>query len=278
MEKEIRNLKKDKLIEIIEQGVLNIRKADAEATSKLSNIRDAHNEILNDEVDSSIKTQLNGLLEDHSSQIKAIQEEEKRLLGYDEEENHVDGIIDDINNFHDQQVKEYEALYQKIEGLLPGSISVSLAEAFNSKATEYKEERKEWENKSYWALISLLIVSIIFTGVVIWKELDVNTLILYATPIYTFSIWLVIFIGNRRAESRKLEELYKHKDVMASSYMGYEKSIESLSSEDSKLKENLMMNLMDSINDNPSEFLSVSGEKHPVIDAIFGRKKIYLKS
>ena len=75
-------------------------------------------------------------------------------------------------------------------------------------------------------------------------------------------------MGNRRAENKKLEEAYKHKEVMAKSFTGYKKSIEELSDDDKTLLIELMKDLLDAIKKDSSSFLSSKGESHPVVDAL----------
>ena len=86
------------------------------------------------------------------------------------------------------------------------------------------------------------------------------------SPIFSFFIWLVIFMGNRRAENQKLEEAYKHKEAMAKSYTGYKNSIEELGDDDNELLKQHMKNLLDAIKEDPSKFLSSKGESHPAMD------------
>lgn len=82
------------------------------------------------------------------------------------------------------------------------------------------------------------------------------------------AIWLLIFIWNRRAEAKKLEEWYKHKEVMARSFIWYKKSIEDLEweikDEDKELMKLHMKNLLDTINQDTSSFLNSKWEKSSI--------------
>ena len=78
----------------------------------------------------------------------------------------------------------------------------------------------------------------------------------------------MIFLGNRRAENRKLEDAYTHKEVMARSFAGYKKSIEYLSEDDKTLLTKLMEDLLAAIKKDSSDFLSAKGEKHPTHEMV----------
>jgi hypothetical protein len=113
----------------------------------------------------------------------------------------------------------------------------------------------------------LIIISI--TNFFTWK---INTLteifyhILFNLPLFAFIIWLNIFIWNRRAEAKKLEESYKHKEVMARAYIWYKESISELTNNDNKLLEKHMENLLDAMSVDSSKFLSSKWENHPLYD------------
>jgi hypothetical protein len=156
---------------------------------------------------------------------------------------------------------------------LSGATTTSLSKNFNDKVDEYSKERKKWETRIFYFLIILFIISIIFASIMVFKE-NINQSIIYTIgmPIYTFSIWLMIFMGNRRAESRKLEESFKHKFVMAKSFVGYKKSILDMKDTDEELMKIHMNNLLNAINKDSSKFFEIKGESHPVAD-FFKNKK-----
>lgn len=95
-------------------------------------------------------------------------------------------------------------------------------------------------------------------------------------PLLIFGVWLAIFFGNRRAENKKLEELYKHKEVMARAFVGYKNTLEKLGDEDEILLKQHMGNLLKAMNENSATFLDSKGDKHPFFETInflLGSKK-----
>lgn len=170
----------------------------------------------------------------------------------------------DIHSAHE---KKYKELYNKIEKeLLSGATTVSLAKEFNDKAKEFKMTRINWQR----GIICVLTMAILTTVVSFYLYIDVGSIQkwLFSLPTYGFLIWMVIYMGNRRAENAKLEEMYKHKEAMAKTFFGYKKSIEELTEDDKNLLIKHMENLLEAIKKDPSNILSSKGEKHFATDII----------
>lgn len=206
-----------------------------------------------------------------------------KILGYTDEndvgeEIHHPSLHDEIVRKFKEYEERHDDLYSRIETeLVAGATTVGLAKAFGDKASEYKEARMWWQS----SLIFTLVAPIIYFGFAFSApELSIENLLVSFVkhiPVFTFFVWLVIFMGNRRAESKKLEESYKHKEVMAKSFTGYKKSISELNVEDSALLVKLMDNLLDAIQKDASDFLTSKGENHPLMDAAKRSKKVVSK-
>ena len=185
------------------------------------------------------------------------------MLGRPEEG--VSGYIDKLKNSLDEYQKRYDDLYQEIETTLrSGATTVSLTKNFSDKVKEYKISRRIWE-RGLFCLFMVAVVGLYFSGIHIppyGKEL-----VPYIFKTFSLAgilIWVAIFMGNRRAESRKLEESYKHKEVMARSFVGYKESIKELDDAEKSLLTKHMDNLLDAIKKDSSNFLSAKGEGHPL--------------
>ncbi len=184
----------------------------------------------------------------------------------------------EINDFHEKQKEKYLDLYKHIEEeLKAGTSSVNLSKSFADKVKEYR-----W-NSWFWSVcfIVFLVGLVSYYGYVTFSTDEVKTAqdvwrhVGFRTPFLLFSIWLAIFFGNRRAESKKLEELYKHKEVMARSFVGYKQTLEELSKEDETLLKQHTENLLKAINENSATFLNSEGDRHPLLEAfsLFRSKK-----
>lgn len=222
--------------------------AEAEINKKLQEINDAYNEIcIDDEKGESIKTQL----------------EEAQNLS------------EEINDFHEKQKEKYTTLYSKIEQeLKAGTTSANLSKSFADKVREYFWSGIVWSGLFIAAVVAIVIFSYITIsneGQYIKTVSDAWRFLIFRAPLIAFAVWLVGFLGNRRAESKKLEESYKHKEVIARSFVGYRETIEDLNDSDNKLIEKHMNNLLEAINDNSSKFLNFEGEKYPLLEWLLTR-------
>jgi hypothetical protein len=257
-----------------ESGLLeSIQNSQQEAEKKLDDIRDFYKETFKDtDSTKSIQNKLNEFVnefQEHNDNFKKLHND---IFGYtenndDDEEITHSGELNQTRKIFKKYQKKYNFLFEQIEGLLSGATTTSLSKNFDDKVKEYSEERKKWETRIFVFLIILFIISTIFALIVVFKE-NINQNIIYTIgmPIYTFSIWLMIFMGNRRAESRKLEESFKHKFVMAKSFVGYKKSILDMEDIDEELMKIHMNNLLNAISKDSSKFFETKGESHPILD------------
>jgi len=208
-----------------------------------------------------------------------LEDERDKIVGYTEEndegkEVYHPGLHEKIVRKFKEYEEKYDELYKRIETeLLSGATTIGLAKAFSDKALEYRIARMWWQS---WLILALISPIFYFGFIFPTPYLGVENLLISFVkhiPVFTFFVWLVIFMGNRRAESKKLEESYKHKEVMAKSFTGYKKSIGELNVENSTLLIKLMNNLLDAIKKDASNFLTSKGESHPLVDATKRSKK-----
>lgn len=246
---------------------------------KLGELQEVYSEILEDDEESnyvSLKTQIKDLLSDINNEkievdrfILKVEWEYWENEGWEKVK-----IKEWYFNRIEWQIKKFDEQYEKIKKELDAwATNVALSKVFNDKVKDYDNSEK------YWALCFILVLtSMIFFLIIIsitnfftWK---INTLteifyhILFNLPLFVFIIWLSIFIWNRRAEAKKLEESYKHKEVMARAYIWYKESISDLTNDNNKLLEKHMENLLNAMSVDSSEFLSSKWENHPFMDLV----------
>lgn len=287
-EKKLKELKAE--IEGVEEkkGLLEeIKSALVDVKEKSEEINSAYNQICeDDEKGTSIQTQLIDIRDKFKDAKEKIDEFEKKVFGYEKEGEDgeikkIDGLGSSIESFFEKQRERYSVLYKKIETeLAAGATSAILSKTFADKVKEYYWAGVLWSG----AFIILFGITISYGYDMVVNESsniktidDVWRLLAFRFPLIAFVIWLAIFFGNRRAESKKLEESYKHKEVMARSFTGYKKALQELDDEDEELPKLHMKNLLESMNVNSSDFLNIDGEKHPVMELVsscFGNRKV----
>jgi hypothetical protein len=174
----------------------------------------------------------------------------------------------EIKKLYETNKERYQELLSDIETRLKWwTTTLELAKTFEDKVSEYKKEWDKWS--SIFLVIGLLIL--IYFMITTWIKGDASSFgqawihILDKSPVIWFAIWIISYVSNRRAETKKLEESYKHKETLARSYVWYRKSIEELSGEDTDLLKSHMNNLLQAINKDSSDFLMAKWENHPFL-------------
>src|SRR3989344_1052012 len=248
-----------------------------QTTEKVAQILEMHRSVFDDGEQKSIKVRLETFLDDAKQLFEDTKEKQEEFDGFYTkvfgEENANGEIIGGLKTELENYTTKYENLYDKIESLLPGATSAGLAKVFEDKVAHYAKSEKIWT-------VLFLVVAIalsVYYGIFAWiNDPSVSFAgsflnLLHKTPFLLFAVWLLVFIGNRRAENKKLEESYKHKEVMARAYVGYKEHVEELEGENTEkiLLKKHMENLLSAIKENSGEFLSNEGDKHPFWDKIF---------
>lgn len=257
-----------KLVNLIEQ-----------ARQNTTQILGLHKSIFGDGVtpqQDTIKSKLESFLKDSEELFDDVEQKKddfdsfyQKIFGTkDATGKTVDGLKAELEKY----TNKYETLFSNIESLLPGATSAGLSAVFASKVSEYSKSEKRWAS-IFLGVIGFLILYFGAESLLVAPSSSLSGAylsLLHKTPFLVFAVWLVIFIGNRRAESKKLEEAYKHKEVMSRSYVGYKENIEELEENETNkiLLKTHMQNLLNSIKEDSGKFLSEKGDKHPFLEAL----------
>lgn len=267
-----------------EDGLLNkIRNFETEASEKLNLILKYYHRIYEgDEENESISNEIDSLLKYYQESKEKINTFRIGIFGSTRTDENGEtqktiGLKKKIETFYAIQEKKYNDFYKKIESELEGgATTVNLAKSFADKVKEYKKSTNLWSS----LLIVLLVVMSIYYGILTWNIAYIKTWeeafknILFRVPFLAFIVWLGIVLGNRRAESKKLEESYKHKEVMARSFVGYKNMIKEIEEDedDKNLLKEHMKNMLKAISEDSGKFLSSKGEEYPLTSILQKRK------
>lgn len=285
--KTIEDIKSDILNKYDETGKIGfleeIENSRIEIVKKYDEIINMHYEVLkDDEENESIKTQLDKLVSKFTNRNEEFKEIESIFFG----SKYVNDDGDDVEKIGyikkiKAEIKESQGILKELEEkinkeLISGTTSISLSNNFKEKSKEYKKSRRIWEKSFLIILISTVIYSILSIDIEVTNINEALIGFIPHVPIFSLFLWLVIFVGNRRAESKKLEESYTHKAVIAQSFVGYKDSITSLDDKDNELLIIHMNNLLAAISKDSGAFLDSKGESHPAIEA--GKKLLSAKN
>lgn len=251
-----------------------IEKIKSEIETKNKEIWEIYTSICKDtDEEDSYNTLISSIYDDLSKKSIEIKKTYDNIFWYTEkvewqEDKKIIWYSDKIKTLYDTNKKKYDDLLNDIETRLKWwATSLELAETFSNKVKQYRFEG--W----VWSIIFLIIIILLigYFAYITKNNADATdmtkvwTLLIYRLPLIWFTIWLLWFIWNRRAESKKLEESYKHKETLARSYVWYRKSVEELTDDDNKLLEEHMTNLLKAISIDSSNFIDSKWENHPFL-------------
>ena len=188
---------------------------------------------------SESKEQITAILE----RVKTRESEVLQLLQNSKQYSTQTKAIADISDSKEQKVatyeeelgefgERYEALCEKIEGLLPGATSVGLAQAFQDRKEAFKNRKI-----GSMALFLLSIVGLIGIGVygLISGEMDTySKFLLFAlqrSPILAGLVVMMVFGKRLYSDTLKIEEDYAHKEVLSRTFEGYKRQIQKAAAE-----------------------------------------------
>lgn len=265
--------------------------------NKKKDLDNLHREIIGysekDEDDEIIKTEgLKGYLE------RSYNEIENKLKGLNQEYTLTKTTTKErLNNFIEEQKKDFakksekhessiEGIKQRIESLLPSSLTAGLSSAFINKKEEeeiaFKGHKRAFNFGIFLitiaAITSLCISlnSIISHDQTLEQFLEKAPLMFIAfLPLYIPLIWVTISANKKVNLSKRLIEEYSHKQVLSMTIEGLTQQIEDIEDSDTstELKNQLIRNFLKVSNENPGKLISDYQKSDNPILNMFDRKK-----
>ena len=214
-------------------------------------------------------------------------DDEVREGGLKEE---LDARLVQLGKFEIEQRTRHDALFNKIESLLPGATSAGLATAYKTLKDDFKAPIKKYTQAFYASLAVLLLggLAVVSDSVTLWPfhvqfveagdwEQMLRTLLTRA-PIIVPVVWIAIFSATRRSQYERLQQEYAHKEALASSYESYKKQLQDLHVETDALQKELIAKAIDAIAYNASKTLDGHHtEKLPAMQVLEALKGDELK-
>ncbi len=255
--------------ERIEELLKNLTEASKEGeSSKMTTLETCYNTVLkNKESIDAVLTKIN----EYETQLFGTTDDDSTSL------NHRLNEFEKKNNAkYEEWNTNYDALFKKIEGLLPGATSTGLAKS-------YQEQR----NKHQWPFWIWIGVFVLATGGMIWFSIyhfvipnnfqDAFNSILSKIPFFVPAIWLAIFASKQQSKSKRLQEEYAYKETLSKSYESYKREVSALPDSPTKheMIEKLLQSMVDMMRYNPSETLQSKShnDSPPIFGRIFSRIK-----
>lgn len=158
----------------------------------------------------------------------------------------------------EEQKVKHQALFQKIESLLPGATSAGLASAYRALKENFSKPISTYTWLFYGALLLLTVAAIVmsvqnfnayptfsisFVEVADWDH--VLRALLFKAPFISPVIWLAVFSSTRRSQYERLQQEYAHKEALATSYESYKKQLQELKGESDALPNQLPTRILE---------------------------------
>ncbi|SRR5581483_3891469 len=142
---------------------------------------------------------------------------------------------DAIAGAHEARVTELstklESLLVKVESLLPGATSASLATAFNKQKSRFKDSQRRWIWTFVVCILCLVGISApsffraTFGDMAAFNWEAILRGLTARLPIAVPLIWLAIYAGRNYMLSLRIEEDYAYKEAISIAFEGYKREM-----------------------------------------------------
>jgi len=178
-----------------------------------------------------------------------------------------------VNEYQEQLsklIKESNDLRKKINDLLPGAVSASLAKAFTDRKKDFTKPKIFW---SIMQMISLFG----FIGMAIYMATQGEPttwqgwliLLIKKSPIFAGLVFIEEIARRNYNVAERLEEDYGYKAVLSSSFIGYRDQMSKIGEKENKAVSKLADSLLNYLGKEPGRLIDkVRSVKRPVTDVI----------
>jgi hypothetical protein len=194
------------------------------------------------------QTLVNQITVDHTTSNERCLEIQKVLENAQDSEAKIEAVLehlkksDEISTGHEMQVaeltKELEQLLIRVDKLLPGAASASLASSFNAQKQRFAEPQKRWLRTFVGCIVGLVVVALpsflAALGIPIWLHptdqapTEIWRGFLLRMPIVIPLVWLAIYAGRYYMLSLRLEEEYAYKEAVSTAFEGYKREMKDI--------------------------------------------------
>ena len=178
----------------------------------------------------------------------------------DDEKALVDFLADKRKELADTIKKTREDLKKlkdKIEELLPGATSAGLADAYKKQRKDAEKGLLVW-SIAFWGSIGIFLLVFAIYFFLSFREGFSYVSVLRSLPLWVFSGFFTFYSTQQISEYKRISNEYRHKESLASSYVGFEKLIEEIGDEGLRIK--LLENTVEAIKTNPSDKIKGGGQ------------------
>lgn len=163
-----------------------------------------------------------------------------------------------VNNMIEQGENDFKNLKNKINSLLPGATSAGLARAYMRQRRITEKKVEKWNRIFYLAIVTFAAVFLFYFALAIYLNTFSFVDFFKSLPLWVFSGFFIYYSTQQISEYKKTADEYRHKEALASSYIGFERLI--VESGNTELRDKLLEIATDAIGVNPSDRINSSGQ------------------
>ena len=163
-----------------------------------------------------------------------------------------------VNNMIEQGENDFKNLKNKINSLLPGATSAGLARAYMRQRRITEKKVEKWNRIFNWAIVTFAVAFLFYFILAIYLNTFGFVDFFKSLPLWVFSGFFIYYSTQQISDYKKTADEYRHKEALASSYIGFERLI--LESGNIELRDKLLEIATDAIGVNPSDRINSSGQ------------------
>ena len=163
-----------------------------------------------------------------------------------------------VNNMIEQGENDFKNLKNKINSLLPGATSAGLARAYMRQRRITEKKVEKWNRIFKWAIVTFAAVFSFYFALAIYLNTFSFVDFFKSLPLWVFSGFFIYYSTQQISEYKKTADEYRHKEALASSYIGFERLI--AESGNMELRDKLLEIATDAIGVNPSDRINSNGQ------------------
>lgn len=158
--------------------------------------------------------------------------------------------------------KKFDKTHDRIETLLSGATTVSLAKSYEDHKNTFEEPSKNWSRIFFLCITLMFLIGVN----AVWNQDDATELLtglLLRIPLFVPVVWLAIYASKQQSQNKRLTQEYAYKESLARSYEGFKKQIDALGQHEERkdLQAKLISVILDVSSENPSETLDSKSHK-----------------
>lgn len=188
----------------------------------------------------TVLAEANGLLREINSRQESAESTVNTVSTLVEQMTKTEQSVNDYESNLKRLVNDYEIVKTRVEGLLPGAASASLASAFRVQKDRFKRPQRMWMALFITSIVGLLGLALwgLFQGGGLLENWDsILRMLVHRLPFVIPLVWIGLYAGHQYMLALRMEEEYAFKEAVSTAFEGYKREMQGISGADGATKE-----------------------------------------